>query len=168
MRSKRSPFIRLAVELDLTVFVQAYTNTDRNNVRIRFDEGGFIPDGVFRYVLRAMANPAGIPHDDPKTVRISEGTIKFLRGPVKIVARDDRGDVTMDVTIRLPDGSGEVRKTLTPKVCEEISIRLRQIDMLLDTYIELDPEEDVVPVRPAAKAGANGATHSAAMPSRSS
>jgi hypothetical protein len=74
----------------------------------------------------------------------------------------------MDVTIRLPDGSGEVRKTLTPRVCEEISVRLRQIDMLLDTYVELDDEEDV-PVRTAPKAGANGKPHSAvATPARSS
>ena len=122
MRSKRSPFIRLAVEKDLTVFVQAYTNTDRNNIRIRFDEGGFIPDGVFRYVMRAMDNPSIVQRDDPKTRNLGSGKIMFLRGPVTIVGRYDKGDISMDVIVRLPDGSGDVRKTLTSQVCDEIGV----------------------------------------------
>lgn len=162
MRSKRSPFIRLAVEADLTVFVQAYTNTDKNNVRIRFDEGGFIPDGVFKYVARAMANPAIVPHDDPKTVKLGDGRIKFLRGPVKIVASSDRAGLRMEVAIKLPDGTGEVRKVLTEETCEEIAIRLRQVDSILDTYVELDEEEDAPVRRRAGDPKANGATHPSA------
>lgn len=160
MRSKRSPFIRLAVEADLTVFVQAYTNTTRNNIRIRFDEGGFIPDGVFRYVVRAMANPAIVPHDDAKTVKLGDGRIKFLRGPVKIIA-SDRDGLRMEVTIKLPDGSGEARKVLGPDACEEIGVRLRQVDSMLDTYYDLDDEEEPVRRR-AGDPKANGATHPSA------
>lgn len=168
MRSERSPFIRLAVEADRSVFVQAYTNTDRNNIRIRFDEGGFIPDGVFRYVIRAMDNPSIVPPNDPKTKKLPDGRIQFLRGPVTIVAKDDRGDITMDVEIRLPDGSGKVRKTLGVQVCDEIGVRLRQADAILDTYYKLDPEEESLPRRPAPKAGANGASHPTGTPARSS
>ncbi|HTM68038.1 MAG TPA: hypothetical protein VL426_01960 [Candidatus Binatia bacterium] len=161
MRSKRSPFIRLAVEADLTVFVQAYTNTTRNNIRIRFDEGGFIPDGVFRYVVRAMANPSIVPHDDPKTVKLGDGRIKFLRGPVKIVAGERDGELQMEVAIKLPDGTGEVRKVLNPDACEEIGVRLRQIDSLLDTFYDVDDEEDAPVRRRAGDPRANGATHPA-------
>jgi len=164
MRSKRSPFIRAAVEADLTVFVQAYTNTDRNNIRIRFDEGGFIPDGVFRYVIRAMGNPSIVPGDDPKTVKLGDGRIKFLRGPVKIVARDIEGDITMEVSIRLPDGSGEVHKTLTAKTVDEIGVRLRQLDSMLDTYYDLDDEEEVSTRRRAGDPKANGAAQPSAAP----
>lgn len=167
MRSERSPFIRLAVEADRSVFVQAYTNTERNNIRIRFDEGGFIPDGVFRYVIRAMDNPSIVPPNDPKTKKLPDGRIQFLRGPVTIIAKDDRGDITMEAEIRLPDGSGKVRKTLSVETCDEIGVRLRQVDAILDTYVKLDPDEESYPRRSAPKAGVNGASHPSGLVARS-
>ncbi|MEY4744831.1 MAG: hypothetical protein RL272_776 [Candidatus Parcubacteria bacterium] len=177
MRSKGSPFVRLAVEADLSVFVQAYTNTRRNNIRIRFDEGGFIPDGVFRYVMRAMRNPSIIPDDDAKTVKLGNGKIKFLRGPVRVTASSKQGlvdghkvlDVTMEVVIRLPDGSGDVSKTIDPDTCDEIDRRLRQVDAMLDTYFDKEDEvEDERYRRGASKGnGTNGASRPAAAAPRS-
>lgn len=177
MRSKSSPFIRLAVEAELTVFLQAYTNTCRNNIRIRFDEGGFIPDGVFRYVMRAMRDPSIVPDDDAKTMKLGDGKIKFLRGPVKIVASSKSGlvdgrkvlDVTMEVDIRLPDGSGTVTKTLDPDTCDEIGRRLRQVDTMLDTYFDKEDEVEDARVRRAAPKvdGMNGASRPAAAAPRS-
>ncbi len=176
MRSKGSPFIRLAVETDLTVFIQAYTNTCRNNIRIRFDEGGFIPDGVFRYVMRAMRNPSIVPDDDAKTQKLGDGKVKFLRGPVRIVAssQTDTVDgrkvigVTMEVVIRLPDGSGETSKTLDPDTCDEIDRRLRMVDAALDTYFDKEDEvEDERTPRGAKGPGMNGSGRPAAAAPRS-
>ncbi len=177
MRSKGSPFIRLAVEANLLVFVQAYTNTRKNNIRIRFDEGGFIPDGVFRYVMRAMRNPSIVPDDDARTMKLGDGKIKFLRGPVKVVASSKQGlvdghkvlDVTLEVGIRLPDGSGTVTKTLDPDTCDEIDRRLRQVDAMLDTYFDKEDEvEDERYHRGTSKSnGASGSGRPAVAATRS-
>jgi hypothetical protein len=139
MRSERSPFIRLAVESDNTVFVQAYTNTDQ--IRIRFDEGGFIPDGVFRYAEKVARNRGIIPQGDARTVAQPDGSVRLFRGPVTITARAvDDGAVTMEVAIKLPDGSGTARKFLNAETCDEIGVRLRMIDSALDSYFKKEYE----------------------------
>jgi hypothetical protein len=103
-----------------------------------------------------------VQNGDPKTTKLGGGKIKFLRGPVTIVATETDVDTIMDITIRLPDGSGDVRKVLTTRTCEEISRRLRQIDVLLDTYFDLDDEAEEPIERPAPKAArANGADRTA-------
>lgn len=117
MARSKKPRLRtviIPVEHDATVFVQGYTDTAE--MRVRFEEGGFLHEGLFRHVLNKGRNNE-----------------VFDRGPVSITAHVDEDEVSMDIVITLHDGK-TVRKSLTVDACDEIEERLDAVRLLLHGY----------------------------------
>lgn len=153
MRASKSPHNRFAVIEDESVFITHYVNT--GDVRIRFEPKGYVPEGLFRFVLRAMQNPHKIKQDKD-TVVLTDGSIKFVRGPCTIIAKASGREVTMHATVRLPEGV--TQKTLRPAVVDEIEERLDQLKMIAWTFPRPVAEDD----QPRRESGKNG--HAAPTP----
>jgi hypothetical protein len=143
-KETKSPFNRFAIETDLSVFVQQYVGT--GDVRIRFDEGGFIkPWHLFKVRGAVLSRFRRTGRKDD---------FSFRDGRVAITGRIDRNDrVEMDVEVLPPGRAEPVRKTLLGHVVEEIKDRLAIADTVILTYSEGDDADG----RPAKAAGKNGA-----------
>lgn len=164
MRTSKSPYNRLAVSADETVFVSHYINT--GDVRIRFEPRGYVPEGLFRFVLRAVKNPHSIKQDSDTIVN-SDGSVKFVRGPVTIVAKASGRNVSMHVKVELPDGDGVTEKSMDCMVVEEVEERLDQLQSMKHTFPP--PEKENVPrVRASGTNGHSGprAIRAASAPRR--
>ncbi len=150
----KSPHIRLAVESDPGVFITGYTNT--KETRIRFEPKGFMAEGLFRFVMRTTSDPAKAA-EIKNVIRTPDGRLKFVRGPVTVIARNGEGGVSMDVTVKVDDG--ETRVHLDADTCEEIVVRLDQITALFHTYIFDDAEPTDAGTAPDKTGTAHATTH---------
>jgi hypothetical protein len=139
----KSPHLRLPLDADPSVFIWAYTNT--GEIRIRFDEGGFVKWRLFRHVFK---NGRRRCEDDPSVVevRASNGVLvqRFPRGPVTIETKADllKDEMEMRIVVELPERKGKVEKVLDHATCVEIAKRLRQVESLIETYEEDEEEDD--------------------------
>jgi hypothetical protein len=143
----KSPVLRVPLDTDRSVFMWAFTNT--GEIRIRFDEGGFIKHKFFRFVCATALIGAG---EDDKVDVLREGhnvlVQRYPRGRVTVTthAQPISGTMHMTVKVVLPGSGRTIEKTLSAEVIEEIQLRVKQIEALLETFEEdpeiVDDEED--------------------------
>jgi len=107
----------------------------KREIRIRFEEGGFIHRGLFAHILHIM---------EDREVGYSE---LFERGPVSIEASRTEGGITMEVAIEITAEGDQSPRTVRPYLDEvsvaEIEKRVTQIDALLFDY-RLDADDEAV------------------------
>lgn len=139
----KSPYMRLPLDADPKVFIWAYTNT--GEIRIRFDEGGFVKWRFFRHAFKN--GHQRICDDDPSVIliRSSDDILvqRFRCGPVTIETTANllEDEVQMTISVKLPARERTVVKIIDHATCVEIAKRLRQAEALIGTYDE-EYEED--------------------------
>lgn len=136
----QSPYVRLPLDSDPTVFIWAYTNT--GEIRIRFSEGGFVKHKLFRFICATALT--GVADDDSVEVIKEQHNVlvmKYPRGRVTVLtaARPLSGRLRMAVRVVLPKDDRTVEKRLSEETVKEIELRVKQVEALLETYDE-DPE----------------------------
>lgn len=136
----QSPYIRLPLDSDPTIFIWAYTNT--GEIRIRFSEGGFIKHKLFRFICATALT--GVADDESVEVIKEQHNVlvmKYPRGRVTVLtaAKPLSGRLRMAVRVVLPKDDRTVEKRLSEETVKEIELRVKQVEALLETYEE-DPE----------------------------
>ena len=106
--------IILPVQNDENLKVCGYP--EGGGIKICFREGGYLNIGLFRAAYHK-----------------AEHGQELTSGPVKVKVAITGGEIELAVSIGLPNGK-VVEKLLPTEVCDEISERVTQADMLLFTY----------------------------------